>query len=74
MITFCTEPRVSAINAIASRMPGIAINPSMIRIRMVSRRRMKPARMPMKSPVTEERIATEKPTRSDMRVPYNTRE
>jgi hypothetical protein len=32
MITFCTEARVSAISAIASRIGGIDISPSMTRI------------------------------------------
>ncbi len=36
MITFCIEARVSAISAMASRMPGIDINPSMTRMTMAS--------------------------------------
>ena len=39
MMTFCTEARVSAISAIASRIGGIDISPSITRMMMLSSQR-----------------------------------
>ncbi len=69
MMTFCTEARVSAISAIASRIGGIDISPSMIRMMTESRMRTNPETRPMKVPTAEATAATEKPTSSEMRAP-----
>ena len=69
MMTFCTEARVSAIMAMASRMGGMDMSPSMIRMTMPSAQRTKPETRPMVSPITEESAATAKPTSSDTRAP-----
>ena len=74
MITFCTEARVSAISAIASRIGGIDISPSITRMTTESSARMKPETRPMKLPTMEDSAATEKPTISETRAPYITRE
>ena len=50
MITVSTLERNSDTMAIASRMAGIAINPSMMRMMMASRMRKKPASRPMNRP------------------------
>ena len=50
MITFLTLDWLSEISAIASRIAGIAIRPSMIRITIASRRRTKPVTRPIASP------------------------
>ncbi len=68
-MTLPTEPRVSAISAMASRMEGIDMMPSITRMMMASALRMKPATRPMARPSTEARMATEKPTTSDTRAP-----
>ena len=69
MMTFCTEARVSAISAIASRIGGIDISPSITRMTMASSTRMKPETRPMKVPMTEAIAATAKPTISETREP-----
>ena len=74
VMTLPTLPRVSAISAMARRMGGIDISPSMIRMTKPSAQRRKPATRPIAKPATEARKATEKPTRSDTRVPKSTRE
>ncbi len=74
MTTFATLPRVSAISAIASRIGGIDISPSMTRITSESSQRTKPDTRPIAMPTAEAQIATEKPTISETRVPYSTRE
>ena len=74
MMTFCTDARVSAISAMASRIGGIDIRPSMTRMMMASSQRVKPATRPMNVPMIEATAATEKPTISDTREPYITRE
>jgi hypothetical protein len=51
-MTFCTEPRVRAISAMASRMGGMDIMPSMTRMMMLSAKRMKPEIRPMVRPIT----------------------
>src|SRR5271166_801554 len=73
-MTFWTEARVSAISAMASRMGGIDISPSITRITTASRLRMRPATTPMNVPRTDAQIATEKPTISETRDPQSTRE
>ena len=74
MITFCTLPRVSAISAIASRIDGIDINPSITRITTESISRIYPAQTPISIPTTEDAAATANPTISETRAPYSTRE
>ena len=74
MMTLPTLPRVNAINAMASRIGGIDINPSMMRMTMPSAHRTKPETRPMARPASVASSATERPTVSDTRVPYTTRE
>ena len=50
-MTLPTLPRVNAISAMASRIGGIDISPSMIRMTMPSAQRTKPETRPMASPV-----------------------
>ena len=71
MMTFCTEARVSAISAIASRIGGIDISPSITRMMTASSQRTKPEIRPMNVPMTEASSATEKPTISDTREPVD---
>ena len=68
-MTLPIEPRVSAIRAMASRIGGIDIQPSMMRMMMPSAQRMKPAKRPMASPASEASTATLKPTSSETRAP-----
>ena len=68
-MTLPTLPRVSAISATASRIGGIDINPSITRMMTASAQRRKPEKMPMTSPASEARTATEKPTISETRAP-----
>ena len=74
MTTLCTEARVSAISAIASSSGGIDISPSITRMMMKSSERTKPEITPTSVPAAEATNATEKPTISEMREPYITRE
>ena len=60
--------RVTAISAIASRMPGIAIRPSITRMTPVGAR-TKPATRPMTTPSTVASTATDGPTTSETRPP-----
>ena len=69
MMTLPTLPRVSAISAMASRIGGIDISPSMTRMTMPSAHRTKPETRPMASPASEASSATEKPTASETRAP-----
>ncbi len=70
MITLLTLPRVSAISAIASRIGGIDIMPSMMRMMMLSAQRMKPEMRPIdETRRCEASSATEKPTISETRAP-----
>ena len=69
MMTFCTEARVSAISAMASRIGGIDIRPSIMRMITASSPRTKPATRPMNVPRAEANKATAKPTSSDTRAP-----
>ena len=68
-MTFQIEARLSAISAMASRIEGIAISPSMTRMTKASKRGRKPAKTPISTPRMVEPIATEKPTMSETRVP-----
>ena len=69
VMTLPTLPRVSAISVMASRIGGIDIMPSMMRMTMPSAQRTNPETSPMARPASEARMATEKPTVSDTRVP-----
>ena len=69
MITVSTLERNSDTMAIASRMAGIAINPSMMRMMTASRMRKKPASRPMNRPQATLISATETPTSSETRAP-----
>ena len=69
MITFLTLDWMSEISAIASRIAGIAIRPSMIRMTTASSRRTKPVTRPIARPRTVASAATLKPTRSEIRLP-----
>ena len=69
MITFCTLALIRAIMAMASRIAGMAISPSMMRIRMASRVRLYPLSSPITSPRPVLSTATVKPTSSEMREP-----
>ena len=69
VMTLPTLPRVSAISVMASRIGGIDIMPSMTRMTMPSAQRTKPETSPTARPASEARMATEKPTVSDTRVP-----
>ena len=69
MITVHTLERNSDTMAIASRMAGMAINPSIIRMMMASRMRKKPATRPMNRPQATLISATVMPTKSETRAP-----
>ena len=69
MMTVHTPERNSDTMAIASRMAGIAIRPSMIRMIMASRTRKKPASKPMNRPQATLISATVTPTKSETRAP-----
>ena len=69
MMTFCTDAPHSAISAIASRIAGIDISPSMIRMTTASTTRMNPETRPMNVPMAEAIAATENPTISETREP-----
>ena len=69
MITLPTLPRVSAISAMASRIGGIDIIPSITRMMTPSLQRTKPDTRPMMRPASDASSATEKPTVSDTRAP-----
>ncbi len=55
-------------------MEGIDISPSITRMITESSRRLNPAMTPISVPTTPDTAATAKPTISDTRVPYITRE
>ncbi len=59
----------SDTTAIASRMLGIAMRPSMTRIRTASTSLKKPETRPIARPMTIDRIAEPMPIRSEMRPP-----
>ena len=69
MMTVSTLERNSDTMAIASRMAGIAISPSMMRMMTASSSRKKPASRPMNRPQTTLITATATPTRSETRAP-----
>ena len=68
-ITFTTELPSIAMKAMASRIDGIAISPSMIRMMMLSSSRENPATSPIAIPAAVASTATPKPTTSDTRAP-----
>ena len=68
-ITLVTEPPATAISAIASRMAGIDITPSMMRITTASRARVEADSMPTAVPITDDSSATLKPTNSEICAP-----
>ena len=74
VITFPTLPRVNAISAIASRIGGIDISPSITRMISPSAQRTNPDTSPIAIPTALARNATANPTSSDTRAPKNTRE
>src|ERR1019366_3517284 len=70
-ITVKRLARVSDISAIARRMPGIAMRPSITRITRPSAQRTKPAVRPRTTPIAVESSATLRPTASET-LPPNT--
>ena len=68
-ITTARPGRVSVISAIASRIDGMAMIPSMIRITIASKVRLKPQTSPRNSPMSDAAAATLRPTTSEIRVP-----
>ena len=74
VITLPTLPRVSAMSAIARRMGGMDISPSITRMITLSAQRTKPDTRPMAVPAMVARIATPKPTSSETRAPNKVRE
>ncbi|OIQ66390.1 hypothetical protein GALL_520400 [mine drainage metagenome] len=73
-ITFWTDALVSAIRAIASRIGGMDIKPSMTRMIRASIWRTNPDTRPIAVPMTDAQKATENPTSNDTREPKSTRE
>ncbi len=69
MMTFSRLARVNAINAIASRIEGIDISPSMIRMTIASVQRLKPVTRPITRPIPLASRATLIPTVNDTRAP-----
>ena len=55
--------------AIASNMPGIAINPSMMRMMIPSAQRMYPETRPITMPMATEMTETATPTARETRAP-----
>jgi hypothetical protein len=72
-ITFHTPGPRAAMRAMARRMAGKAIMPSMSRITSVSSRRLKPATSPTTTPPREVRSMVVTPTRRETRLPWMTR-
>ena len=68
-MTFSRLARVNAINAIAIRIAGIDISPSMIRMTIASVQRLKPVTRPIARPIPLASSATLIPTISDTRAP-----
>ena len=62
------------IKAIASRMPGIAMMPSINRMMTLSIRRKNPASRPNRRPTAVVTTATRMPTVSEIRVPFSVRD
>ena len=59
----------AATKAMASKIAGIAIRPSITRIKMASSVRKYPANMPNPPPSTKDNTAVQEPTNNDTRVP-----
>ena len=72
--TFWTLEPNSDIRAIARRMPGIAMMPSINRMMRLSTRRKNPASRPNRSPTVVVTAATRMPTVSEIRVPLSVRD
>ncbi len=68
-ITFSRLARFSAIKAIAIRIAGIDISPSMMRITTASTHRFNPVTRPIASPNAIENSATLMPTVNETRAP-----
>ena len=64
-----TLPLNSEMSAMASRIAGIAISPSISRMTTTSTGRKKPASRPMTRPIETATIATLRPTASETRAP-----
>ena len=62
------------IRAMARRMPGIAMMPSINRMMTLSSASRKPASRPNKRPITVVTSATDMPTVSEIRVPFTVRD
>ena len=73
MMTVCTLARVSDSIATASRMPGIAISPSITRITSASSRRREPPSRPIVVPMTVARNDTHTPISREICPPYSVR-
>lgn len=69
-----TEGPFSATSAMASRIEGMAISASIIRMMIASAVRKKPAIMPITSPTRTETTAVAMPIISDSRPPISTRD
>ncbi len=69
MMIVASPALVSATMAMASRMPGIAIIPSISRISTASRLRNQPANRPRGRPIRIDPIVTPAPTASETRAP-----
>ena len=69
IITVATLAPDSDTTAIASRMLGIAIRPSITRIMMASTQRKKPETRPITSPIAIEMTAAPTPTSNEIRPP-----
>ncbi len=69
MITFSRLALVTATRVIARRIAGIAIKPSMIRIRTASKGRLYPEIKPITRPTRVADTATPKPTVKEIRPP-----
>src|SRR5262245_4179793 len=63
----------SETKAMASRIAGIAISPSIRRITTLSTVLLKPASRPIRSPMAMAMLATARPTTREMRAPYTVR-
>ena len=68
VMTLPMLPRVSAISAMASRIGGMLISPSITRMMLPSSQRTNPDTRPMKVPMAVASAATAKPTVRDTRA------
>ena len=72
-ITVATLALVSDISAIASRMAGIDISPSLMRMTMGSSQRIAPPSMPTTVPISTDSAATVTPICIETRPPWMVR-